>query len=334
MTRITLPVLVSSALTGLGLNASAASLQTQSNEVADGAIVVDFTAEGDRRLGWEGIAPYSPADVDDPLPNLSIESASIAHDSSKFYFRMFMDNFDINDGNQSFFGSFHSFYIDADQDRSTGYIGDDGDPNLSDGVLPIGVDFLIQGPTLFRFGTLGNGNGTQQEVWGWAPVSGGNLIYDDDPVSDIEFELSRALVNNPEAFDFFAITETTSFQTQDSFPNAVFATDGDFFTYSTVAVAGGIEGDYNDSGQVEQGDLDFVLSNWGDTDVSDVTGWTNFAGLPGDSIGGQVEQTELDLVLSNWGDTAAPDFTGSAVPEPATTALLAGVALTTLRRRR
>ncbi len=86
--------------------------------------------------------------------------------------------------------------------------------------------------------------------------------------------------------------------------------------------ADGVEGDYDNSGQVEQGDLDFVLQNWGDTDISDVTGWVNFAGLPGGDIDGQVEQTELDLVLSNWGDTSAPDFVGSAVPEPAALGLL------------
>ncbi len=102
----------------------------------------------------------------------------------------------------------------------------------------------------------------------------------------------------------------------------------------SVINVGGIFGDYNDSGQVEQGDLDFVLQNWGDTDISDVAGWVNFAGLPGGGIDGQVEQTELDLVLTNWGDTTAPDFAGSAVPEPAAVALLGlgGVAL--LGRRR
>ncbi len=98
----------------------------------------------------------------------------------------------------------------------------------------------------------------------------------------------------------------------------------------------GIEGDYNNSGQVEQGDLDFVLQNWGDTDISDVTGWVNFVGLPGGNIGGQVEQTELDLVLTNWGDTTAPDFAGSSVPEPTTLAILGlgGVGFFSRRRNR
>ncbi len=94
----------------------------------------------------------------------------------------------------------------------------------------------------------------------------------------------------------------------------------------------GIEGDFDGSGQVEQTDLDFVLLNWGDTDVSDVTEWVNFPG--GGGFDGQVNQNELDFVLLNWGDTAAPDFAGSSVPEPAALALLSLGGLALLGRRR
>ncbi len=93
-----------------------------------------------------------------------------------------------------------------------------------------------------------------------------------------------------------------------------------------------LEGDYNDSGQVEQGDLDLVLTNWGsDTDQSGIpAGWDN------DLPSGLIDQAELDGVLLNWGNAvASPDFGGSPVPEPGALGLLAAGAagLTAMRRR-
>ncbi len=88
-----------------------------------------------------------------------------------------------------------------------------------------------------------------------------------------------------------------------------------------------IDGDFNGSGQVEQGDLDLVLQNWGDFEIPD--GWEARS-----QFSGQMSQAELDLVLQNWGnDDGQPHFiTGDGnVPEPAGLAVLAGAAL--LRRR-
>ncbi|MEM8782794.1 MAG: PEP-CTERM sorting domain-containing protein [Planctomycetota bacterium] len=93
-----------------------------------------------------------------------------------------------------------------------------------------------------------------------------------------------------------------------------------------TATGGGIVGDYDDSGQVEQGDLNLVLNNWGTVAPFDPNGdpFTT----------ANVDQEELNRVLNNWGATAAPSFEGSAVPEPATAAVLAGLGLLGLRRRR
>ncbi len=77
-----------------------------------------------------------------------------------------------------------------------------------------------------------------------------------------------------------------------------------------------LQGDYNASGQVEQGDLDLVLQNWGIDSTGNVpAGWAN------DLPAGVIDQGELDGVLQNWGTTAAPDFSGATVPEPALASL-------------
>ncbi|MEM9754278.1 MAG: PEP-CTERM sorting domain-containing protein, partial [Planctomycetota bacterium] len=98
-----------------------------------------------------------------------------------------------------------------------------------------------------------------------------------------------------------------------------------FFTISLGETAG-IVGDYDDSGSVEQGDLNLVLNNWGQDAPFEPNG-DAFASLA-------VDQEELNRVLNNWGNTEnPPSFNGSAVPEPATLALLSGLAVAGLRRR-
>jgi hypothetical protein len=65
-------------------------------------------------------------------------------------------------------------------------------------------------------------------------------------------------------------------------------------------------GDYNNTGQVEQGDLDLVLLNWGQTGVP--ADWLN------DLPTGPIDQAELDRVLLNWG--SALEGESVAIPEP------------------
>jgi len=74
-----------------------------------------------------------------------------------------------------------------------------------------------------------------------------------------------------------------------------------------------IPGDLNGDGTVNSGDLDIVRGNWGQI-VSPNT--------DGDATGdGFVNSADLDVVRANWGATAA-----ASVPEPATFALLLGLA--------
>ncbi len=88
-----------------------------------------------------------------------------------------------------------------------------------------------------------------------------------------------------------------------------------------------LAGDYNNNGQVEQGDLDLVLQNWGiDTESNGIpAAW--ISSLPT----GLVDQAELDSVLTNWGSTSAPNFRGLYVPEPVVLVVFAP-ALAVLRR--
>ncbi|MEM1446214.1 MAG: hypothetical protein AAGF84_09180 [Planctomycetota bacterium] len=103
-----------------------------------------------------------------------------------------------------------------------------------------------------------------------------------------------------------------------------------------LLITQGIFGDYNGNGQVEQGDLNLVLSNWG-VDTSPVAsgglgvpvGWVN------DRPDGVVDQAELNGVLSHWGTSQAPVMQGFAVPEPGAAALVAaGIVWGSRRMRR
>ncbi|MEM8494892.1 MAG: PEP-CTERM sorting domain-containing protein [Planctomycetota bacterium] len=92
-------------------------------------------------------------------------------------------------------------------------------------------------------------------------------------------------------------------------------------------VSEGLVGDYDEDGQVAQGDLNLVLNNWGAARTFEDPGGTVFSSA-------NVDQEELNGVLNNWGAQAAPSFEGSAVPEPASLAALGGLALLGLRRRK
>ncbi len=88
-----------------------------------------------------------------------------------------------------------------------------------------------------------------------------------------------------------------------------------------------LPGDYDGSGQVEQGDLDLVLRNWGQSGVP--LGWIN------DLPNGIVDQAELDKVLLGWGSTLSPNPGGTPiklVPEPAALVWVVAVGLVARRR--
>jgi hypothetical protein len=85
--------------------------------------------------------------------------------------------------------------------------------------------------------------------------------------------------------------------------------------FDQVGGGGGVEGDYNNNGTVEQADLDLVLLNWGQDGATPPASWTN------DLPEGNIDQAELDGVLLNWGNTGGLASEGAA-PEPASYVLL------------
>jgi uncharacterized protein YjbI with pentapeptide repeats len=90
------------------------------------------------------------------------------------------------------------------------------------------------------------------------------------------------------------------------------------YTTGEVCLTGtGGVADVDQSGLVDQGDLDLVLLNWGNELIDPLSvGWTNDLPI------GLVDQSELDKVLLNWGrSTAVSTATTAAVPEPTGTIL-------------
>lgn len=86
-----------------------------------------------------------------------------------------------------------------------------------------------------------------------------------------------------------------------------------------------LPGDFNDSGAVEQGDLNLVLTNWGGIRGD----WANADGFATTNV----DQEELNRVLTNWGNANPPSFSGSPIPEPAAITLCFVLGGLALRRR-
>ncbi|MEM1026883.1 MAG: PEP-CTERM sorting domain-containing protein [Planctomycetota bacterium] len=110
-----------------------------------------------------------------------------------------------------------------------------------------------------------------------------------------------------------------------AFTGGLYGDLGGYTLITAAAVTGGLAGDYNASGQVEQGDLNLVLGNWGSARGA----WPNADGFTTNIV----DQEELNGVLSNWGSAIPPTFEGAAVPEPgALLGVMGGLAW--MRRRR
>lgn len=126
----------------------------------------------------------------------------------------------------SAYPAFYNLFIDADNNRATGYVG-------SDGQLSIGADYLIQGANVFAFS-----GGSAQTAFGWklkgaaqSDIKGGG--------KDIAIAIPMPLIGAPDAFRFVLLGDNVLSGNQpDYYPDSGNAgVSGGFFEYSTGASA-------------------------------------------------------------------------------------------------
>lgn len=124
----------------------------------------------------------------------------------------------------SAYPAFYNLFIDADNNRATGYVG-------SDGQLSIGADYLIQGANVFAFS-----GGSVQTAFGWE-LKGAAQSDIKDSGKDIAIAIPMLLIGAPSAFRFVLLGDNVlSGNTPDYYPdNASAGVSGGFFEYSTAA---------------------------------------------------------------------------------------------------
>ncbi len=272
--------------------------QTLSNPVANGSIVVT----GNDRTDWALIPAYDADGTDTAGPEVDYRQVQVAHDDDNFYFRFQLDASD-------FFGFRHNVFIDADQDRNTGFTG-------SVDEMSLGADFLLQGSSVFSFA------GATATTWNWNFL--GSQPWDDFPTTDIETMIPRSLLGDPDGFDFVLFGDNTG--DADYYPNnAIGGTTDDLLRY---LVNGPLAGDLDGDGFVGISDLNLILGNW---NQSVTPGDLNAGDFDGD---GFVGITDLNGVLGNW-NAGTPPAAGdnASIPEP-TILLILGAAVPVILRRR
>ncbi|MEM1445213.1 MAG: PEP-CTERM sorting domain-containing protein [Planctomycetota bacterium] len=222
------------------------------------------------------------------------------------------------------------------------------EPTDTDGIAILGNNYTqTQGGTLEVRAAPGlfTTQLTEARIFGTLTLAGELAFALNDEQSDAlaEFGAVLPLYGTPDEI-FFNSSSTGSSVDPGTFDTVTGHILGDgtalAVVYGVVAQASQqvsvqrvLYGDANRNGQIEQGDLNAVLNNWGQNNATDANADISWA--TGDFDGdGRVAQGDLNAVLTNWGSSVAPVFTGFTVPEPAALGLVGmGLASVSLRRR-
>jgi hypothetical protein len=198
---------------------------------------------------------------------------------------------------------------------------------LDAGITALEVDFNNTGssPLTMRFRLLGPGRDVFTPGFLVAPGSGWqHASFSLDPE---QLEGSGNILTTLGNVSQLWLIHNTAPVDPGPFINAVLGIDN---VRAVGPMVEELPGDYNDSGVVEQADLDLVLLNWGGPSDPPPAGWAQ------DLPMGTIDQAELDGVLLNWGNTSAPPGSTSlaptsnaTLPEPSTL-LLTGAGLLVL----
>lgn len=209
-----LMALVGAALVWAG-NADGAAVATLSNKVRSFNLHRDGEA-------WKPLKafPIDTAYEEGIGPNdVDWQCVTIAHASDA---RSFFIRYQLNvAADLVAYPAFYNLFIDADEDRSTGYVG-------GDRQLPVGADYLIQGANVFVF------NSSVQTDFAWTPKS--TLATEVRAANhDIVLALPAVLIGNPRRFRFVLLGDNAvSGHTQDYYPDESNQGEtGGYFEYTT-----------------------------------------------------------------------------------------------------
>lgn len=181
-------------------------LQTTSNPVADGTLVMDGS-----RSDWNGLTPFNADPNEGSNEDWSV--GTIANDSSNFYFR-YQFNATMGLGSTDLM-----VFLDTDNSRSSGFVGS----------LPIGADFMIQGIFIYAYAGSGGSDFT------WTNI--GAVNYDTSVPNDFEFSMAQSTIGSAQSFSLVYLAQGAISGTpyDDYYPDSGnLGASGGYLAYTTV----------------------------------------------------------------------------------------------------